>query len=150
MRHRHDSEADRNGAIIGAIAALRLSLGVGSILAPGRTAALFGFAPEQQTPMTRLIGRWFGVREIVLATLALAGHGGATPITSRRRRRLGRREREFATLNVVNDAVDAAAMLVPVVRREGIDRPQAIGIPVALAVSAGWLRVLRTTARSRR
>lgn len=139
MRSKH---ARTDGHIIGAIAALRISLGVGALLAPGKTARLFGFPDEQQTPMARLIGRWFGVREIVLATLALAGHGGATPIGSRRARRLGRREREFAVLNVVNDAVDAAAMAVPLVKREGIDRGQIIGIPVALAVSAGWWRVL--------
>lgn len=76
------------------------------------------------------------------ASLALAGHGGATPIAARRSA-LGRREREFAVLNVVNDAVDAAAMAVPLVKRQGLDRAQLIGIPVALAVSAGWLRVLR-------
>jgi hypothetical protein len=136
-----------NGRIVGAIAALRLSLGLGAILAPGKTAALFGFPVEQQTPMARLLGRWFGVRELVLASLALAGHGGATPVRSRQAKRLGRREREFAVLNVANDAVDAAAMLVPLVRREGIDRAQWIGIPVALGVSAGWLRVLRTSRR---
>lgn len=133
---------DRSGRIVGAIAALRLSLGIGSIVAPGKTARLFGFPVAQQTPMARLIARWFGVREIVLATLALLGHGGATPIQSRRSL-IGRREREFATLNVVNDAMDAAAMVVPLVKREGIDRPQLIGIPVALLVSLGWAKILR-------
>jgi stage V sporulation protein SpoVS len=127
---------------VGAVAFLRLTLGVGSISAPGLTARAFGFPPGQQSAMARLLGRWFGIREIVLATLALLGHGGATPIASRRRP-VGRSELEFAAVNAVNDAVDAAAMVVPLVRRDGIDRPQLIGIPVALAVSAVWLRVVR-------
>lgn len=129
-------------AIVGAIAGLRLSLGVGTLVAPAKTAALFGYPAHQQTAMTRLIGRWFGIREIVLAVLALLGHGGATPISSRQRE-IGEREREFATLNVVNDAIDAVAMAVPLVKREGIAKPQLLGIPIALAVSFGWSRVLR-------
>lgn len=128
--------------VVGLIAALRATLGVGALLAPRRTAALFGFPLEQQTAMTTLIGRWFGVRELVLAALAVSGHGGPRVARGRRLSRRAR-ERQFARLNVVNDAVDAAAMVVPLVRREGIDRPQLIGIPVALAVSAGWLRALR-------
>ena len=127
---------------VAAIAALRMSLGIGAIVAPGTTARMFGFPEEQQTPMARLLGRWFGVREIVLATLALQGHGGPAPFRSAAGE-LSEAQRQFARLNVLNDAVDAAAMLVPVVKREGIDRPQVIGIPVALAVSAGWLRILR-------
>jgi hypothetical protein len=118
-------------------------LGLGALLAPAKTARLFGFPAPQQTAMARLLGRWFGARELVLAGLALAGHGGATPISARRRRRLGRRQREFAALNAVNDAIDAAAMVVPLVKREHIDRPQLIGIPIALAVSAGWLTIIR-------
>ena len=133
---------NREQRIVAAIAGLRMSLGVGSILAPGKTARLFGFPDEQQTPMARLLGRWFGVREIVLATLALQGHGGPTPLGPDGGE-LTDAQRQFVRLNVVNDAVDAAAMLVPVIKREGIDRPQFIGVPVALAVSAGWLAVLR-------
>jgi hypothetical protein len=135
--------APRDEVIVSAIAALRISLGVGALLAPAKTARLFGFPAPQQTAMARLLGRWFGARELVLAGLALAGHGGATPISARRRRRLGRRQREFAALNAVNDAIDAAAMVVPLVKREHIDRPQLIGIPIALAVSAGWLTIIR-------
>ena len=131
-----------NARIVAAIAALRMSLGIGAILAPDKTARLFGFPDAQRTPMARLLGRWFGVREIVLATLALLGHGGPTPLRASDGE-LTDEQRQFARLNVLNAAVAAAAMLVPVVKREGIDRPQAIGIPVALAVSAGWLRVLR-------
>jgi hypothetical protein len=139
-RQRPTRDTDR---IVGAIAALRLFLGTTSIFTPSANPGMFGFPAEQQTGMTRLVGRWFGVREIVLALLALAGHGGATPIRSRRTRRLGPREREFAALNVVNDAVDAASMLATLARREGNDRGQILGIPIALAISAGWLRVLR-------
>lgn len=127
---------------VAAIAGLRMSLGAGAILAPRRTARLFGFPDAQQTPMARLVGRWFGVREIVLATLALQGHGGATPLRPSDGG-LSDAQRQFVRLNILNDAVDAAAMLVPVIKREGIDRPQIIGVPVALAVSAGWLGVLR-------
>lgn len=130
--------------IVTAIAALRGSLGIGSLLAPGKTARLFGFPDEQQTPMARLVGRWFGVRELVLAALALLGHGGPRVIKSRGVRS-PERERQFAMMNVANDFVDAAAMAVPLIKREGIDRPQVIGIPVALAVSLGWLRILRST-----
>jgi hypothetical protein len=133
---------------IAAVAALRVSLGFGALLAPGPTARLFGFPAEQQTPMARLLGRWFGVRELVLAALALDGHGGVRPLRGRRRRgrrELARRERRFAKLNAANDALDVAAMLVPVVKREGLDRPQAIGVPVAAAVSYAWLRVARRT-----
>ncbi len=102
-----------------AIAGLRQSLGIGTLVALGKTAALFGYPARQQTAMTRLIGRWFGIREIVLAVLAPLGHGGATPIPSRQRE-IGAREREFAKLNAVNDAVDAAAMAVPLLKRRAL------------------------------
>jgi hypothetical protein len=132
----------RDQRIVAAVAALRVTLGVGSILAPGKTARAFGFPDAQQTPMARLLGRWFGVREIVLATLALQGHGGPTPLVSDDGP-LSAAQQQFVRLNIANDAVDAAAMLVPLIKREGVDRPQLIGVPVALAVSAGWLAILR-------
>jgi hypothetical protein len=139
----------RSHHAVGAIAALRLSLGVGALLAPARTARLFGFPDSQQTPMARLIGRWFGVREIVLATLALRGHGGPTPLRpDSPAGPVDDRQRDFARLNAVNDLVDAAAMVVPLARRQGIDRAQIVGIPVALGVSAGWVEVLRGRAAS--
>jgi hypothetical protein len=123
--------------LVTAVATLRGLLGVGGLLAPRRTARLFGFPPEQVTPTAVLFGRWFAIRELVLATLAVTGHGGPA---------LVRREapqRDFARLNALNDALDAAAMLAPVVRRQGLDRPQFIGVPVALAITAAWRRVLR-------
>ena len=132
-------------ALIGAVAALRISLGLGALLAPRGTASLFGFPSSQQTPMAVLLGRWLGVRELVLAALALRGHGGPTPLDgSSPLGPRGERQREFAAINVANDAFDAAAMVVPLVRREGIDRAQLIGIPVALGVSAVWWRILRS------
>lgn len=133
---------------VGAIAALRMSLGIGTIVAPARTARLFGYPREQLTPMTILVARWFGVREVVLALLALRGHGGATPVGACRSEDLDLRRHEFAALNAINDAADAVAMLVPLARRQGIARPQLIGIPVALAVTAGWMRVLRGHSRT--
>lgn len=132
--------------IVGAIGALRMSLGVAVLISPRRTGRAFGFPDEQQTPTALLVARWFGIREVVLATLALRGHGGPAALPSGVRdpqALLRERERRFARLNAVNDAVDAAAMAIPLLARQRIDRPQLIGVPIALAVSAGWLRVLR-------
>lgn len=137
----------RSNAIVAAIAAVRLSLGLAALLAPARTARAAGYPEDQDTAAARLMGRFFGMREIVLGLLALGGHGGATPLACRRRP-LGPREREFVTLNLVNDAVDAAAMTIPLLRHEGIARPMLTGIPTALAVSAGWLAVRLAGTRS--
>ena len=42
---------------VGAIAAQRMSLGIGAVLAPRATARAFGFPDEQQSPMATLVGR---------------------------------------------------------------------------------------------
>src|SRR4051812_30257471 len=53
------------------LAGARAVIGAASILAPSRAARVMGFPAEHDSSTARLMGRLFGVREIVLAWIVI-------------------------------------------------------------------------------
>lgn len=108
-------------------AAGRVLIGLGPIAAARPVARLLGFPDAHDNPTTRLMARLFGIRDIGLGALMLAAlHGQAS---------LG-----FALLfNAAHDVADAAAISVPLLRRQGIDRAAGLSLLFALGGCATWL-----------
>lgn len=101
-----------------ALAAARIAAGVGAYLAPGPVARAFGTRADRD-PATAFIIRTFGSRDLVLG-VGLAGSQG--------------RERDrWLVLGALADAMDAAAALWAVRRRQ---IPAVNGVAVALTASA--------------
>lgn len=112
------------------LSALRAGIGVASICAPTLAAKVAGYPAEHENPTARMMGRLFGVREVLLAAMvvnAIVRPGGASP-----------------GVFVVQAAVDAADVAVqswPVWKREGIDRGAVGGIALAATAAVLWLRL---------
>lgn len=100
------------------LAAARITAGVGAYLAPGLAARAFGMRGDRD-PVTAFAIRTFGSRDLVLG-VGLAGSQG--------------RERDrWLVLGALVDAMDAAAALWAVRRRQ---IPAVNGVAVALTASA--------------
>lgn len=81
----------------------RIAIGVGSIVAPERTATLFGLTPAAN-PQLPYFARLFGVREIVIGGLTLLAKGPA--------------RRTMVAAGVAVDAGDAATGAIALARKE--------------------------------
>lgn len=115
--------------VIAAMGVGRILLGVAPFVAAGPVARLLGFPAGQDTPTARLMARWFGVRDIALGVLVF--HALATPS-----------ELPFVLVfNACVDFGDLVAILVPLVRRQGIDRAAWSSAGFALPAGIGWLAV---------
>jgi hypothetical protein len=96
--------------VITAMSLGRIALGVAPFLAAGPSARLLGFPAGHDTPTTRLMARFFGVRDIGLGVLALWALRNPEALP-------------FAlAFNAAMDAGDLVAAAIPLVRRQGIDR----------------------------
>jgi hypothetical protein len=96
---------------------------------------LLGFSKQDDRPATRLFARLFGVRELLLAALVL---------------RAGDDKRELARIALLQaavDAGDAASLVVPLARRQGLGRPVALMLVPALTAVPLWLRHARVDAQ---
>lgn len=109
------------------LAAGRVLLGLAPIVAARPTSALLGFPPEHDNPTTRLMARFFGVRDIGLGALVVAAiHGQA--------------QMQFAFLfNAAMDVGDAVMISIPLVRRQGIGRAAAASLAFALGGLTCWV-----------
>lgn len=116
------------------MAMVRVLLGLLPFVAAGPLARLLGFPPAHDSPTARLLGRFFGVRDIALGVLVW--HALADPAQLR-----------FAFLfNACCDAGDGCAILIPLLRRQGIDRAALLCLLLAAAGGAGWLVLWLLTA----
>lgn len=88
----------------------RIVIGVLAMIAPALAARVFGFPAEHDNGTARVMGRLFGVRDIVLGGLSL--QFADDPAVARHLYRAG----------ACVDAGDATSALVALVRRDGIDR----------------------------
>jgi hypothetical protein len=113
--------------VISGMALGRVALGVAPFVAAGPAARLVGFPASHDTPTARLMGRFFGVRDIGLGVLALWGlrNPAALPFV--------------LLFNALMDAGDLAATAVPLVRRQGIDRAALASAVLATVGGLGWL-----------
>lgn len=113
--------------VVGFMAVGRIVLGLAPFLAAGPSARLLGFPASHDTATARLMGRLFGVRDIGLGVLVF--YGMEHPETA-----------GFIFLfNACMDAGDLIAVLIPLVKRQGIDRAAATSGLFALLGGIGWI-----------
>ena len=105
----------------------RIALGVAPFVAARQSARLLGFPAAHDTATTRLMARFFGVRDIGLGVLAFYAlrHAETAPF--------------IFLFNAFMDAGDLTAILIPLVKREGIDRAAIASALFACAGGFSWL-----------
>ena len=115
--------------IVFAMALGRITLGLAPFVAARPAAQLLGFPLSHDTPTARLMGRFFGVRDIGLGVLVFYAlrHPEAGPF--------------IFLFNAVMDLGDLVATAVPLVKRQGIDRGASMSALFALTGGLGWLVV---------
>src|SRR5512140_447813 len=107
----------------------RIALGLAPFVAAGPSARLVGFPASHDTATARLMGRFFGVRDIGLGVLAF--YAIAHPETA-----------PFIFLfNAFMDLGDLFAISIPLVKRQGIDRAAMASALFAATGGLAWLVV---------
>jgi hypothetical protein len=116
--------------IIFAMAIGRILLGLAPFVAAELSTKLLGFPKAHDNPTARLMARFFGVRDIGLGFLIF--HGLSVPS-----------ELPFILIfNALTDFGDLAAIAIPLIKREGIDRAALGSAAFALPAGLAWLAVL--------
>jgi hypothetical protein len=115
--------------IVSGMALARIALGLAPFFAAGPAARLLGFPASHDTATARLMGRFFGVRDIGLGVLVFYAlrHPETAPF--------------IFLFNAFMDAGDLVAILIPLVKRQGIDRAAAGSALFALTGGLGWVIV---------
>jgi len=113
--------------VITAMGLGRIALGLAPFVAARSTARLLGFPLSHDTPTARLMGRFFGVRDIGLGVLVLWAlrHPDALPFT--------------LLFNAFMDLGDLVSTAIPLVRRQGIDRAAAGSALMASSAGVLWI-----------
>ena len=108
----------------------RVLLGLAPFFAARPTSRLLGFPDDHDTPTARLMGRLFGVRDVGLGVLVFWAlrHPEALPFA--------------LVFNLLMDAGDLVAAIIPLARRQGIDRGALSTGACALAGALAWCAVL--------
>lgn len=107
----------------------RIALGLAPFVAAGPASRLLGFPASHDTATARLMGRFFGVRDIGLGVLAFYGlaHRETLPF--------------IMIFNAFMDLGDLVSILIPLVKRQGIDRAAILSAMFATTGGLGWLLV---------
>ena len=107
----------------------RIALGLAPFVAPRASARLLGFPIAHDTSTTRLMARFFGVRDIGLGILAFyaVAHREVAPF--------------IFLFNAAMDAGDLFSIAIPLVRRQGIDRAAIASALFAITGGVSWLVV---------
>jgi hypothetical protein len=108
----------------------RILLGLAPFVAARPVSLLLGVPKEHDNPTARLMGRLFGVRDIGLGVLVFFAikHPDILPFV--------------LVFNALTDFGDLFAILIPVVRRQGIDKAAGRFAAFALPAGVGWLLML--------
>jgi hypothetical protein len=117
------------------LAGIRIAIGSLAILTPRLGLRLFGFPVEHDNPTAGLLGRLFGVRNVLLGLEVL--NADDDPVELER----------MAGMNATVDAADALLIAGPLVRRKGLARGGLTAFVTASAVGLGFVQ-LRRAARS--
>ncbi len=120
-------------ALTRALVLERLTVGGLIALMPSLAMKVGGAPLGADTPTSRYWARLFGVRNAVLGVLIWDARDD--------RARLGR----LATLNACTEIFDSVAALIPLVKRQGVDRSALAALPASV-VTASALLVLRSKA----
>jgi hypothetical protein len=115
-------------AVIG-MGLCRIAIGLAPFIAARATARLIGFPVAHDTPTTRVMARFFGVRDIGLGVTAFyaVAHPELAPT--------------IFIFNAFMDVGDLYALTIPLVKRQGIDRAALLSAFVALAGCMSWVVV---------
>jgi hypothetical protein len=109
-----------------AFSLVRIGLGLAPFVAAGATSRMLGFPASHDTATARLMARFFGVRDIGLGVLALWSLRHPETMS-------------FVLLfNAFMDAGDLFSTLIPLVKRQGIDRAAAVSALFALIGGLAW------------
>ena len=113
--------------VITAMGLGRIALGLAPFVAAGPTARLLGFPAAHDTPTARLMGRFFGVRDVGLGVLAFYAvrHPEVAPL--------------IFLFNMFTDLGDLFSVAIPLVKRDGIDRAALSSGMFAGIASLLWL-----------
>jgi hypothetical protein len=113
--------------VIAAMGLGRIALGLAPFVAAGPASRLLGFPARQDNPTARLMGRFFGVRDVGLGVLAFyaIAHPATAPFL-------------FA-FNAFMDLGDLFAIAIPLARRDGIDRAALASAAFAAFGGTAWL-----------
>lgn len=109
------------------LAAMRVLIGLGPIVAAAPVSKLIGFPAEHDNATARLMARWFGVRDAGLGALVLMFVHEPAAL------------RKVFWLNLATDLADAAMLAIPLVRRQGIDRAALVSLVFALGGATAWI-----------
>lgn len=120
--------------IIFAMGIGRVALGLIPFVAAKRSAALLGFPLAHDTPTTRLMARFFGVRDVGLGLLVFYALGHPASLLF------------ILGFNALMDFGDLIAISIPLVKRQGIDRAAWTSVAFALPAAVAWLTVLSQAA----
>jgi hypothetical protein len=114
------------------IAVARMCVGGSVLVTTGLARRLFGLSDAQDTAALRVLGRLFGIRNIVLGAWALAArdHGAE-------QRRLCYR------LNAIVDAADLGILAIGALSGEGLVRAALMGSSLGGSALLAWLELLR-------
>jgi uncharacterized protein YjeT (DUF2065 family) len=107
----------------------RILIGLAPFVAADLTSRAIGFPSTHDNPTARLMARFFGVRDVGLGVLVF--------YALRHPETLG-----FMVLfNAVMDFGDLFSVLIPLLRRQGIDRGALTSAAFALPAGVAWLVV---------
>ena len=115
--------------LIFAMGVMRVVLGVVPFVAAAPSSRWLGFPAAHDNATARLMARFFGVRDVGLGVLvfyALA-HPDALPFV--------------LVFNGLTDFGDLFAILIPLVKRQGIDRAALSSMGFALPAGVAWLAI---------
>jgi hypothetical protein len=113
--------------VVSGMALGRIAIGAAPFVAAAPSARMLGFPASHDNATARLMARMFGVRDIGLGVLLLWSlrHPETLPFVF--------------LFNALTDFGDLAAILVPLVKRQGIDRGAIASAMFAFPAGISWL-----------
>jgi hypothetical protein len=108
---------------------VRIALGMAPFVAAGPASRALGFPQNHDSPTARLMARFFGVRDVGLGVLAFYATAHVESASF------------LFLFNAGMDAGDFASTMVPLAKRQGIDRAAISSALFAITGGAAWLVV---------
>jgi hypothetical protein len=112
----------------------RISVGLGALVTTGLAEVVFGVPDEHDNATARVLGRLFGIRNVVLGAWALAVQDADVEA-----RRL------CYTLNAIVDGVDVGILVWSLMRRQGIARLSLTSAALGTSALLGWIDLLEAS-----
>jgi len=113
----------------------RMIIGASAILGNSLVQLLYGFPRRHDNPSARTLARAFGIRNVVIGAWTLKNRDA--DLESRR---------NWYRVNALIDAVDVAAFMLPLLRRQGTTRLSLSAGAVGTAAALAWIDLLDAAA----